>query len=140
MQMAEYFSEHGISNALVQFQAELGECLYALCVIVLSMFRHLALLFVRIVFWQVGDVYENFMCAFLIVTASLHSSLSFSFLFPPLPLSHTHTGHLSYSAAYQKLNNWRNDMVTQRELHSPGRPPNYGEMVDNQLLAIVQDR
>eukprot|EP01032_Pedospumella_encystans_P018513 gene18513-21075_t len=71
MQMAEYFSEHGISNALVQFQAELG--------------------------------------------------------------------HLSYSAAYQKLNNWRNDMVTQRELHSPGRPPNYGEMVDNQLLAIVQD-
>jgi len=31
-------------------------------------------------------------------------------------------------------------MVTQRELHSPGRPPNYGEMVDNQLLAIVQDR
>jgi len=24
MAMAEYFSEHGISNALVQFQAELG--------------------------------------------------------------------------------------------------------------------
>ena len=49
-------------------------------------------------------------------------------------------GHLSYSAAYQKLNNWRNDMITQRELHSPGRPPNYGEMIDNQLLAIVHDR
>lgn len=49
-------------------------------------------------------------------------------------------GHLSYSAAYQKLNNWRNDMISQRELHSPGRPPNYGELIDNQLLAIVQDR
>ena len=35
-------------------------------------------------------------------------------------------GHLNYSAAYQKLNNWRNDMISQRELHAPGRPPNYG--------------
>mmetsp|Transcript_102380 Transcript_102380/g.200754 ORF Transcript_102380/g.200754 Transcript_102380/m.200754 type:complete len:531 (+) Transcript_102380:88-1680(+) len=49
-------------------------------------------------------------------------------------------GHLNYSAAYQKLNNWRNDMISQRELHAPGRPPNYGELIDNQLLAIVQDR
>jgi hypothetical protein len=38
-------------------------------------------------------------------------------------------GHLSYSAAYQKLNNWRNDMISQRELHQPGRPPNYGEYI-----------
>lgn len=34
MQMAEYFSEHGISNALVQYQAELGECFVLCCVVV----------------------------------------------------------------------------------------------------------
>jgi hypothetical protein len=49
-------------------------------------------------------------------------------------------GPLSYSAAYQKLNNWRNDVLSQRELHSPGRPPNYGDSLDLELFAQVQER
>ena len=47
--------------------------------------------------------------------------------------------HISYTNECQKLHRWRKDVIMQRTIKPIGNIPEYGKVIDDELLKLVQD-